>query len=49
MFEFLIKSKYFIETYKKCEQQELTSIETSNESDLYWKNHFHKNPLEFVK
>ena len=32
---------------KRCEQQKITSIETSNESHLYWKKHFHKNPIYF--
>ena len=32
----------------KCENdQDLTTIKTSNESHLHWKNHFHKNPLYF--
>ena len=31
---------------EKCEhKQEITTITTSDESHLYWKNHFHKNPL----
>ena len=38
----LIKQK------EKCENnQELTTIGTSPDSHLYWKNHFHKNPLYF--
>ena len=32
---------------QRCEQQKLTSIETSNESHLYWKEHFRKNSLYF--
>ena len=32
---------------QKCIQQEKTGIRTSIESHLYWKNHFHKNPLYF--
>ena len=33
---------------EKCENiQELTTIRTSSESHLHWKNHFHKNPLYF--
>ena len=32
---------------QRCEQQELTSIRTSNVSHLYWKKHFHKNPIYF--
>ena len=31
----------------KCENNEITTIKTSNESHLYWKKHFHKNPLYF--
>ena len=28
-------------------QQEITSIRTSNESHIYWKKYFHKIPLYF--
>ena len=28
-----------------CEQQEMTSIRISNETHLYWKKRFHKNPI----
>ena len=31
----------------KCQQQEITSIRTSNESHIYWKKYFHKIPLYF--
>ena len=31
----------------KCENSDITSIKTSNESHLHWKKHFHKNPLYF--
>ena len=31
----------------KCENNDITSIKTSNESHLLWKKHFHKNPLYF--
>ena len=31
----------------KCENNEITTIKTSNESHLYWKKHFHKKPLYF--
>ena len=31
----------------KCENIDITSIKTSNESQLHWKKHFHKNPLHF--
>ena len=34
---------------EKCEQkQEITAIETSDESHLYWKDRFHKNSLYFM-
>ena len=32
---------------QRCEQQEITSIRTSNESLLYWQKHFHKNSSYF--
>ena len=32
---------------RKCENNNTTTIRTSNESHLHWKNHFHKNPLYF--
>ena len=33
---------------EKCENnKELTTIKTSTDSHLYWKKHFHKNPLYF--
>ena len=31
----------------KCENNDITTIRTSNESHLLWKKHFHKNPLHF--
>ena len=31
----------------KCENNDITSIKTSNESHLHWKKYFHKNPLYF--
>ena len=31
----------------KCETKDITLIRTSNESHIYWKRHFHKNPLYF--
>ena len=31
----------------KCENNDITSIKTSNESHLFWKKHFHKNPKYF--
>ena len=33
----------------KCENFDITTIRTSSESDLHWKDHFHKNPLYFRK
>ena len=41
-------SKNVLLKYKiKCEQQEITSIKTSNGSHPYWKKYFHKIPLYF--
>ena len=31
----------------KCENNNITTITTTKESHLYWKKHFHKNPLYF--
>ena len=31
----------------KCENNDFTTIKTSRESHLNWKNHFHRNPLYF--
>ena len=31
----------------KCENNNITTITTSKESHLFWKKHFHKNPLYF--
>ena len=31
----------------KCENNDITTIRTSTDSHLYWKNHFHKNPFYF--
>ena len=31
----------------KSENNDVTTIKTSNESHLHWKKHFHKNPLYF--
>ena len=31
----------------KCENNDITTTRTSNESNLHWKNHFHKNPSNF--
>ena len=30
---------------QKCGGDNITTLKTSNESHLHWKNHFHKNPL----
>ena len=32
---------------KKCGDDNICTIRTSNESHLYWKKHFHRNPLYF--
>ena len=32
---------------QKCGDDNITTIKTSNESRLFWKKHFHKNPLFF--
>ena len=32
---------------EKCGDDNICTIRTSNESHLYWKKHFHKNPLYF--
>ena len=41
-------SEKVLEKHKfKCNQQEITSIRTSNESHIYWKKYFHKIPLYF--
>ena len=32
---------------QQCIQKVITSIRTSTESHLHWKNHSHKNPLYF--
>ena len=32
---------------QQCIQKEITSNKTSPESHIYWKNHFHSNPLYF--
>ena len=31
----------------KCENNDITTIRTSPNSHLHWKEHFHKNPLFF--
>ena len=31
----------------KCENNDITNIWTSPEFHLYWKKHFHKNPIYF--
>ena len=32
---------------EKCGEDNICTIRTSNESHLYWKKHFHKNPIYF--
>ena len=32
---------------EKCRDDSICTIRTSNESHLFWKKHFHKNPLYF--
>ena len=32
---------------QKCGDYNITTIKTSNESHIYWKKHFYKNPLCF--
>ena len=32
---------------QECGDDNITTIKTSNESHIYWKKHFHKNPLYF--
>ena len=41
-------SENMLITHKEqCGDDNITSIKTSNESHLFWKKHFHKNPLNF--
>ena len=41
-------SKNMLRIHKpKCENNDITTIRTSSESHLHWKNHFQKNPLYF--
>ena len=32
---------------QKCGDDDITTLRTSNESHIYWKKHFHKNPFYF--
>ena len=32
---------------QKCKDANIPTIKTSNESQLHWNKHFHKNPLFF--
>ena len=32
---------------QQCGEQDITPLRLSNESHIYWKNHFHKHPLYF--
>ena len=36
-----------IENMQRCNQQQITAIKVSKESDVYWKKRFHKNPFYF--
>ena len=45
MFEFLFKSKCFNKQKQRYEEQEITAIKMPIESHLFWKKHFHENPL----
>ena len=36
-----------IEHKQRCEQQKITSIRILQESHVYWRKYFHKNPLYF--
>ena len=46
MFNFFFKSKSLKKKHKQhCEQQEITAIKTSDESDKQWNKYFHKNPF----
>ena len=47
MFEFIYKLKYVNETKQKSGEDNITTLNTSNESRLHWRNHFHENPLYF--
>ena len=46
MLKFFFKSN-FLTHKQRCEHQEITAIKTPNESHLFWKKYFHKNPLYF--
>ena len=42
------RSRNVLTNYKqRCEQQGITFFRTSNDSNLYWKKHFLKNPSYF--
>ena len=42
------KSENMLMKHKqKCGEDNIATIKASNESHLHWKNHFHKNPLDF--
>ena len=38
---------FFLNHKEKCGDNYICTIRTSSESHLYWKKHFHKNPLYF--
>ena len=37
----------FMKHKQKCGEDNITTFRTSSESHLHWKNHFHKNTLDF--
>ena len=41
-------SQNVLTKHKQKFEQEITAIETSNESHLHWKKQFHRNPLLFL-
>ena len=47
MFEFIHKSDFLINHIEKSGEQEITSLKLGTESHLYWKDHFHRNPIYF--
>ena len=47
LFKFFTCENALIYHKEKCGDDNICTIRTSNESHLYWKKHFHKNPLYF--
>ena len=45
MFEYYSSQNVLLKHKRRGEQQRLPAIKTSNESHLYWKEHFHKNTI----